>query len=217
MATLLVANGAFSGNMITGVAVRSPRTLVNIGRNRMRVACHKSQSVESVRPMRRGVLGSVGMTGAALALSSFTKDEAKAIGGSTPTAAVEVTGWEDIGCPEGSPPKMRCIRVYGKINNKNQKTAANSEVYGYVEYDDGNPALWNDDVKRIANIADIKPGMNDISFTLSLRKLAGLTGKEDVIFKKLTARMYFSNFYSAKPLGEVECDELDSADCEESL
>jgi len=83
-----------------------------------------------------------------------------------------------------------------------------------VEYDDGNPALWNDDVKRIANIQNIKPGDQEVTFDLQLRKLAGLTGKEDLVFKKLTARMYFSNMYSAQPLGVVECDEMDTGDCE---
>mmetsp|Transcript_26818 Transcript_26818/g.42576 ORF Transcript_26818/g.42576 Transcript_26818/m.42576 type:complete len:209 (-) Transcript_26818:229-855(-) len=155
--------------------------------------------------------------GAGLTLSSLSLGGAPgalAYDGGTPTVEINVVKTEDIACPAGSPPKMRCIRVYGKINNKYQKTAANSEVYGYIEYDDGNPALWNDDIKRIANIANIKPGENTVTFDLQLRKLAGLTGNEEVVFKKLTARMYFSNFYSAQPLGIVECDELDTADCE---
>jgi len=133
----------------------------------------------------------------------------------TPTAPLEVIRTEDIECPPGSPAKMRCIRVVANINNKFKKTVSNSEIYGYVEYDDGNPALWNDDIKRIGNIANIQPGEQEVSFDLQLRKLAGLTGEEKVVFKKLTARLYFSNFYSAQPLGVVECDEIDSADCEE--
>mmetsp|Transcript_14519 Transcript_14519/g.23078 ORF Transcript_14519/g.23078 Transcript_14519/m.23078 type:complete len:228 (+) Transcript_14519:52-735(+) len=143
------------------------------------------------------------------------RQQADAYDGSTPTVPVEVTRWEDVSCPAGSPSKMRCIRVYAKVNNKFKKLAPASELYGYVEYDDGNPALWNDDVKRIANIQNIKPGEQEVSFDLQLRKLAGLTGKEDLLFKKLTARMYFSNMYSAKPLGVVDCDEVDSAECEE--
>ncbi|GAB5366077.1 hypothetical protein AAMO2058_001113500 [Amorphochlora amoebiformis] len=125
--------------------------------------------------------------GAGLTLSSLSLGGAPgalAYDGGTPTVEINVVKTEDIACPAGSPPKMRCIRVYGKINNK------------------------------IANIANIKPGENTVTFDLQLRKLAGLTGNEEVVFKKLTARMYFSNFYSAQPLGIVECDELDTADCE---
>eukprot|EP00472_Partenskyella_glossopodia_P010266 CAMPEP_0197516598 /NCGR_PEP_ID=MMETSP1318-20131121/1497_1 /TAXON_ID=552666 /ORGANISM="Partenskyella glossopodia, Strain RCC365" /LENGTH=222 /DNA_ID=CAMNT_0043065467 /DNA_START=160 /DNA_END=828 /DNA_ORIENTATION=+ len=166
---------------------------------------------------RRNFFGSIG--GAALTVPILAGELAKpgcapAYDGSTPTAPMEILGWEEKACPAGAPGKMRCITVTAAMNNKFKKVAQNSEVYGYVEYDDGNPALWNDDVKRIANVANIKPGDNKVTFDLQLRKLPGLTGQESVVFRKITARMYFNANYSAQPLGIVDCDEVDSADCE---
>eukprot|EP00468_Gymnochlora_sp_CCMP2014_P015062 CAMPEP_0167770868 /NCGR_PEP_ID=MMETSP0110_2-20121227/18178_1 /TAXON_ID=629695 /ORGANISM="Gymnochlora sp., Strain CCMP2014" /LENGTH=109 /DNA_ID=CAMNT_0007660133 /DNA_START=318 /DNA_END=647 /DNA_ORIENTATION=- len=106
------------------------------------------------------------------------------------TVPVEVTGYEEVLCDDGSPKKMRCIRVTGKLNNPTGKVAKDVSLFGFVTYSDLDTyALYNGESNYCGSVDYIDPGDNTVTFVTQLRKYKGFTGDEPVAFNKVRARL----------------------------
>jgi len=143
---------------------------------------------------RRGHLG--GMTGLFLSATAATSSplsvkEAKAIGTTKDmTVPVDILGYEEIECPEGSPKKMRCVKVTATLSNPTGKVAKGVSMFGFVKYSElDTDALWSEESNFCGAVDEVQPGANTVSFVTQLRKYKGLTGSEPVGFNKVRARL----------------------------
>mmetsp|Transcript_1086 Transcript_1086/g.1535 ORF Transcript_1086/g.1535 Transcript_1086/m.1535 type:complete len:232 (-) Transcript_1086:140-835(-) len=130
------------------------------------------------------------LSATAAASSPFLK-EAKAIGTTKDmTVPVEILGYEEIECPEGSPKKMRCVKVTATLSNPTGKVAKGVSMFGFVKYSElDTDALWSEESNFCGAVDEVQPGANTVSFVTQLRKYKGFTGSEPVGFNKVRARL----------------------------